>query len=358
MTVVLVIMIYVSSFLCIGFDFTKIKYKKYVFNLFCFLLVILASLKTADFSYDTKNYVMLYETAPQLSQFIPYANGYEPGWVLLGLACRCLGFSYHVFFFIVAAISIGIYRYIILKKCSNIFIALFTYVSCFYFLNEMIILRHGLATALVCLEIYFISENKRKYAFACLLIGITIHSAAIIGVFFFFIRPVKKPVYYFFIILLPILLNDTIFIAVLSWCADIYADKLPVLVFISKKIGNYLELEASAGGIRTFILYSLDLLLMFILATNLSRKNAIDVYLIENIIGFALAAAFILAFTKVASFARLNGLLLTNRITLSSAYLENFKRNKKEFVIMFVYLLVNTYIFLRQVFFNSGGKVF
>lgn len=120
--------------------------------------------------------------------------------------------NYHFYFLFLAAVTILIYRFVILKTCNNIFIALFTYVSCFYFLNEIIVLRHGLASSLIFLEIYFLSENKKKRALFCVFLAFSFHTIGIFGLIPYFIK--NKKISYKLFLLIPIafFINDKLFI--------------------------------------------------------------------------------------------------------------------------------------------------
>ena len=355
MPAIIPLLIFCTSFLLVSMDFTKIHriYKEYIFNIFCFVLIFIASSKTTSTSYDTNNYVLLYESVSSIKHFVPYVLGYEPGWELICILCNMLGLSYHIYFIILSVVVICIYRYVILKNCRNIFIALFTYVSCFYFLNEIIVLRHGLASALIFLESYFLAEHKNRKAFLCVILAFSVHTVAIFGLIPFAIKNEKISTKFFILIPFAFLLSDRIFLYLLPIIAQ--ATDSSLIRMVSAKMENYLKGELSAGGIKTVIVYSISLLLTFVILHNDKRKNT---FLRENSLFIILSAYFMIAFSTIASFGRINQIFLTGNIALSSFYLDEFKRKRTEIIIIPVFLAVNTYIFLRQNFFNSGGNIF
>lgn len=355
MSAKIVLLIFFTSLLLIGLDFTKVnrKYKEYIFNVFCLFLIAFASSKTPETCYDTNNYVTLYESVPNIKNFVPYVLGYEPGWELLCILFNALGFSYHIYFFFLAALAILIYRFVILKECKNIFIALFTYVSCFYFLNEIIVLRHGLASAFIFLEIYFLSINKRKRAFLCVVFAFFVHSVGIFGLIPLFIRNEKISARWFLIIPLALFINDRIFLGFISSWGNVSSNN--ALMMVLAKVTNYLKNEKSSGGLKTVIIYSVSFLLTFIVLHNNRKQNP---YLRESALYVVFSAYFMIAFSAVASFARINQLFLTGNISMSSFYLDEYKKRKSEFIIIPVFIAINFYIFFRQNFMNSGGNIF
>lgn len=355
MSAKIVLLIFFTSFLLVFLDFTKIQrnIKNYIFDLFCFVLILFAASKTADTCYDTKNYVTLYESVSTLDQFIPYISGYEPGWELLCIFFNMLGFDYHVYFFFLSAIVILIYRFVILRKCNNIFIALFTYVSCFYFLNEIIVLRHGLASSLIFLEIYFLSENKRKRAFLCVCFAFFFHSVGILGLILFLIKNKNISYKSFLLIPLALIFNDWIFVQFLKILNTILISNALSMVLI--KIETYLQNESPAGSIKTIVIYSVPFVMTFLMLLNQKNKNP---YLKECSLCMILSAFFMLAFSSAASFSRMHQLFLTGNIAMSSFYLDEYKKKKDEFLIIPIFMMINSYIFLRQNFMNSGGNIF
>lgn len=355
MSAKLVLLIFFCSFLSIGLDLTKIhrKYKEYIFNVFCLVLIVCSSMKNENTSYDTNQYILLYNSVPDIKNFIPYVRGYEPGWEFLCIIFNTLGLNYHFYFFFVSVVTVSIYRYVILNNCENIFIALFTYISCFYFLNEIVVLRHGLASSLILLEMYFLSRNKKKKALICVLLAFSIHTVGIFGLFPFFIKNEKISYKFFLLIPLAFFFSDRIFIKFLENLSGFSSGNVFSLVFA--KVSTYLKKEHSGGGIKTVIVYSFSFLLTFIVLFNHRKKSP---FLRESSLYLILSAYFMLAFSAVASFSRINQLFLIGSIPQSSFYLDEYKKKKAEFIAIPVFLAMNFYVFFRQNFMNSGGNIF
>lgn len=346
--------IYSVSFLFVLLDFSKvnIKCKEHLFNIFCVVLIFVAATKTEVTSYDTNNYINLFNSA-QLTTGYSFLNGYEPGYYFLNVIVRSFGFSYHVFFFITSSIVIIVYRFIILKTCKNIFTALFVYISCFYFLNEIIILRHGIATSFIMLEMYFLAKEKRKRAFICFIIAVSMHFASFVGIIPLFIKVSKRSLQIFFIFLpLAFLVNDVVLINIFNAIVSMFNND--TLNGILGKIQNHLKYEQGAG-IKRVVLYLPYLIFVYI--TNKRGYSYLkNRFHLTSSLFFVLAIYFMLIFNSFASFSRLNQILLASTIFLSSAVTEICKKKKYYFIVYLLFIALNLYFFARQNLFNSSGN--
>ena len=169
MPVIAVFAIYLISLFCIGLDYANekiigIKLKRQIFDLLCLILIIFSALKPSDFCFDIEWYCRLFkETAPIYSYRYIFGE-YEPAFCYLNSIIKTFTSNYHLLFFILSFISIYMYRAIIMEFAEKKFLALFVYISCFYFLNEMIVLRFGIASAIIFLNIKNLkSGNLKKY---------------------------------------------------------------------------------------------------------------------------------------------------------------------------------------------------
>lgn len=349
-----VFFIYSISFLLIFLDFSKVnlKYKEYLFNIFCVILIFISSAKTELTSYDTNNYINLFNSA-QLAAGYSFLNGYEPGYYFFNAIIRSLGFNYHVFFFVLSSIVIFIYRFLILKTCKNIFTALFVYISCFYFLNEIIILRHGIATAFIMLEMYFLATEKKKKAFVCFIIAISMHFASFVGIIPLFMKINKRSLQMFFIFIpLAFLVNDVILINIFRVIVSILNND--TLNGILIKIQNYLNSEDSAG-VKRVVLYIPYFIFVYI--TNKKGYSYLkNRFYLASSVFFVLALYFMLIFNSIASFARLNQILLASTIFLSSDVTEICKKKNYYSIVYLSFIALNFYFFVRQNLFNSSGN--
>ena len=181
----------------------------------------------------------------------------------------------------------------------------------------------------------------------------SVHTVAIFGLIPLFITNKKISPKFFMLIPFAFLLSDRIFLYLLPIIAQVIDSHL--IKMVSAKMVNYLKGESSAGGIKTIIVYSVPFLLTFITLYNNRLESA---FLRESSLFMILSAYFMIAFSTVASFGRINQIFLTGNIALSSFYLDEFKHKRNEIIIIAIFLVVNTYIFFRQNFFNNGGNIF
>ena len=188
MPVIAVFAIYLISLFCIGLDYANekiigIKLKRQIFDLLCLILIIFSALKPSDFCFDIEWYCRLFkETAPIYSYRYIFGE-YEPAFCYLNSIIKTFTSNYHLLFFILSFISIYMYRAIIMEFAEKKFLALFVYISCFYFLNEMIVLRFGIASAIIFLNIKNLkSGNLKKYLLLSIL-ATTFHYSAIFTLF-------------------------------------------------------------------------------------------------------------------------------------------------------------------------------
>ena len=168
MSAVAVFIIYFISFVCIGLDYSGnvvgAKLKRQIFDLICCILVLFAAFKPSDFCFDIEWYCRFFKEVTPIYSYKYTFGEYEPAYCYLNSIIKVFTSNYHILFFILASISICMYRTIILEYAEKKFLALFVYISCFYFLNEMVILRTGIASAIVFFNIKNLKDgNMRKY---------------------------------------------------------------------------------------------------------------------------------------------------------------------------------------------------
>lgn len=354
MSISIIILIYLLSLgsICLDYVDGYEKGKRYWFNTLCLLLIIVASSKNAQTSFDTNNYIRIFHEVPTLSNYTLFWHGYEPGYVFICMLVKSMHLPYFVVFLITSLISVLIYRHVILNTSKYIFISLFTYITCFFFLNEMIVVRHGVASAFILLELHNLSKGKKSLSIVCFIFAFLFHVSALWGIIPLIVDYKKShiKILCITILLLSFIVNDQLFINTLE--AIFQQSNNEALTTIRPRIFRHFGIENDAGKKR-IILYSLDLLLVFLLLAQKTLSQKAIVY------SFALCFAgyLMLSFTAVASFARFNALFLTCRIPLSSIIFSKYKNNKQEeFVIIFI-IFVNVYIFVRQIFLNSGGSL-
>lgn len=362
-----VFIIYGFSLLCIGFDFSgnrySIKLKRQIFDFFCFILILGATLKPSDFCFDVNNYYMFFNKINPIYSYHYKFGEFEPAYSYLNSIVKTFTSNYHVLFFVLSFIDVMLYRRIILKYTDKIFLALFVFISSFFFLNEMIVLRFAVASALIFLNIENVKENKIWRFILISMIATAFHYSAVAAFLLPLIYKKEKREQNikriaFFIIICAIvfsLLSPMKMIALLGKAIpDLYDAVLWHLL-------RYTASESSAGIKRVilYIPYFYLAICYFFNAThnNLSKNEQSVSY--AQILYIMMAILFMLVFNEVASMARINQLFLTSVILISANFTKVHRRYKWLSELYFLGIVVlQVYNFLRQNFFNSSGATY
>ncbi len=367
MSKIAVFLIYFAALFCICFDFSinsiSLKLKRQIFDLFCLILILVATLKPYDFCYDVNNYYHFFDKIKPIYDYRYEFGEFEPAYSYLNSLIKTFTSNYHILFFVLSFIDIMLYRTIILKYARKIFVALFVFISSFFFLNEMIVLRFAVASALVFLNIENVQKGKiKKYIFISLL-ATAFHYSAVASFILPFVYKKKNrrksiQIFFLFVTFCAVIFFNFSPMRII----ELIANAFPVLnSAILWHVLRYSSLEQSAG-IKRIILYIPYLYLAICYFYNSSRskysKNALSIAYTQ-ILYLMLAFLFMLVFSEVASMARINQLFLTSVILISA----NFERTHKKYKwLTELYLLgiivIQVYNFLRQNFFNSSGAVY
>lgn len=347
-----------TSFILLFLDFTSVNraYKYFLFDCFFVILMIISGLKDPSTCFDTNNYVKIFESASLFSKY-NYLTCHEPGYYYLNALVKFFGGNYHTFFIVQAVLILNIYRVLILRNTKYIFSALFVYVFCFYFLNEIIILRHGMASAFVFLMSYYIGSRKRKKAFVCFILACSFHFVAFFSAFLFLIPPTKRSLHFLFLLLpLALIVNDRSLIEIAAIISKV--GNFESLSGALSKIRVYLRIENSAG-IKRVVLYAPYLLFVWFVIRNraIPCKEMESTVFYESSIMLVLSIYMMLIFNSIASFGRINALFLTSCIFLYPN-ITKVCRKKVYLIPVFLFMvLLNFYICIRQQVFNSGGSI-
>ncbi len=364
MSIIAVFIIYIISIASIGLDYSRIvgeKLKRQIFDLICFILVLFAALKPSNFCFDIEWYCRFFKEVTPIYSYRYTFGEYEPLYCYLNSLIKTFTANYHILFFVLASISIILYRAIILKYAEKKFLALFVYVSCFYFLNEMVILRTGIASAIVLFNIQNLKNGNIKKYFLLSLLATAFHYSAIITfiipLFFKSKNKVKS---------IRLLLAAIIGCAFLFW----FISPMSIIASLGQRypelynavLWRILRYSIESGaGIKRIIMYIPFLWMALAYFLNECNKknepNEIDMAY-SQLLYIMVAMLCILVFSEISSMSRINQLFLTSIILIAG----NFEKiHKKQIAIKGVYLLcimvISVYAFLRQNFFNSSGLV-
>jgi len=124
---------------------------------------------------------------------------YEIGFSLISILFSFTWLDAKQFYMLLLVIIICIYCFVFYKDKKFTYLYLSYYLSSYYILYEQVLIRQGIATALLLLCVYLYSESSRRYYL--FFIPPLFHSASIIGfLFFIFDKVSNKKVYSFLVV--------------------------------------------------------------------------------------------------------------------------------------------------------------
>ena len=367
MSKIIILGLFASSCFLSLIEFSNIKFsrkfKEKIFDLFFFILILVSASKTNGTSFDTNNYVNYFINAAPINSFNFLWYGWEPGYVLLNSLIKTFSNNYHIFFFVLTTIVLLLYRSIIFRYSNHIFLSLFTYVSCFFFLNEIVIIRFGLASAIVFYNIKNIIEGNKKKALLTVLIAMMFHYTSIVTIIPIILYKKENQenllhIYTYIFLLMSVLFLLIPPLTIVAYLASFANDNLGNLLW---RLLRYQGME-SEGSLKRIIIYFPFLFLLILyfknsLFQNRFSENNQQIVFTEILYLFS-AIFFMITCRQVASLARLNAIFLPIIILSGENILQPcYKKDPFKYFYFLWIFLFNTYIFFRAIFFNSGGSI-
>ena len=161
------------------------------------LLSVAAGFRWLGVGKDYGEYIYFYS---QLGTFeTVFHSRFEPGFVLIAWVFKQLGAPYGLFSFFLVALSLAIKFSLIHKYTKWPLVAIFCYISLFYFLHEYTQIRAGVALAFGLLASFAYCENRFFRSAILLLIAATFQSSILaLGLGFAIYSSTKSPKYLVF----------------------------------------------------------------------------------------------------------------------------------------------------------------
>lgn len=321
------------------------KKNNYIFYISGFILILCATFRPVDINIDTTSYVNYFKTVPSIRYLFSYDNfQFEKGYVFLNMIIHSLGVNYNIFLFLIASFSISLIMITIYKNTKYIYVSLLVYFTNFYFLNELLIMRTGMATALVFFSFKYLKKNKIKYLFM-ILIAFLLHRISLVA-------------------LLPLLLDILKFmnrkffvyssIVLAYFIGQIDFSKILVLNFrflLPQKVLYYfINYIYTSSSYRQLIL----LLPIFLYFYKNKEKYKNEVLFDESLIFLYLSIITKLLFIKHEAFNRISSFYLMGLILLPSIYLQ--KINNKWLIIGYK-ILISFFFILLCIWYLRGENV-
>lgn len=169
--------------------FALLKNKKGYFLLTWLHLSCIMGFRSYSVGTDTQMYVQGYLSNSNLGQ--NSAILYE----LLARSVKSIfSDNYHVFLFILSAISIGAFLFVIFKWTNNFFasfLSIYIYITFYFYFNGFNMQRQMLAVTLSMMAIFFWVTGSKKESIIYFLISFGIHNTAILSMLNIFIEKLK-----------------------------------------------------------------------------------------------------------------------------------------------------------------------
>lgn len=345
-----ILTIYLLSFSFLVLDFVRGRYRKYVYVSFVILLIYSAGVKDENTSSDTFNYVTAYNSAPDLSGFGDIDTFfYEPGYTFIQAVFKTITDDYTLFFLFIASCSIIIYAVIIWKESPWPFFSLFIYVSFFYFTREIIVIRYGLASAIMLIAIQKAMENKYK-AFVCYsILAFMFHYTALSAILLWIVLKIpicKRMIYMEYIVCFSILCY-VVGISILNIVIYMSQYLPPFFAFAINKGLKYLETESSYG-----IKQIIPLLPYLYVAYLLKKKSILTSYYWFLLFIITL----MLQLNQAVTLARIGQMYLVVIIIYFPLLIKSLSLRNGH-IMYLVTIVYCIYSFVRITFFNTGGFI-
>ncbi|WP_427171849.1 EpsG family protein [Fusobacterium nucleatum] len=286
------------------------------------LLVLYAGLRSFNSTEDARAYYDYYNNIPSITSFFEYKNNiFEKGYMFLNMLLKTFNFDYRFLFLIVAFISVTINFITIKKYTKNIYLCIFIYITNIYVINELILIRTGIATSILFYSIGYMKKNPKKYLYFIFL-AYLFHRLALIALIPLFLLKFKmldsKKKIFFFLILSFILGEIDIFKRIF------FAMKY---IFPSKLTYYYEYYEYTEGSYRK-VIFLLPILFYFL---NNYKKYENIKFFQESFIYLNCSIFSLLLFIKNNTLLRVPFIYSIGLIILGDIFISQKTKNEKLF---------------------------
>ena len=333
--------IYLLNFISIPIYDLLIKNKKRLVFIIALQLFLILSLRADTLGVDLENYKQFYEFYQTLS-FGEIMRGFrliggsthdlgvESGYVLLNWVIGKLGFSFHSFLVIYAAIVVTSISVFIYRYCDNAALGFATFISLGAFVSFFGILRQSLALAIFLFAIPSLEKRKFWRYLAYVVLAGLFHQSLFIAIALYFLAKLKanKTLYtvflgmsMVFIVITPMLYNKVIF---------------PILV----KLGRYYYISDFEWNNMFAVMLVFAIFFMFFFKNREREDNSMQCAFLISIPLQALAF-YIPIFSRVANAVFFNFVcvLLPNTLSRLETKSQRLQANTVAYVGLFAFYL-------------------
>ncbi|MFA0468904.1 EpsG family protein [Vibrio breoganii] len=343
----------VAQVLSIFSLFFKKKTERVILFVPLILLWYLASSKSEFSSYDMENYFDFFKNAPTLSEYdVRFYYGFEPLFVLYNSVIKSLGLGFTAFNTIIATLVLGIYAYLFRIETPKPLIALIVYIGFTFYKTELITIRFGLALSILMFSFYLYRVKQVFWSFILFLCSTQIHYSALTGVFFYVASLISFT-------------NRRIILFIMVSCFFSIFNPFLIVVNIMETVGipgygrilKHLNSGEEAASMKRLLIY------LPVFLFSITHRRGLKQYFssFENIFKMLVVGICLsLTFTQSTTLSRVSEVYLFSLVWLVP-YMYVYSKKNKLFMWYYISLayviLYPLYMFLRYVFFNSGGSV-
>lgn len=155
----------------------------YVWLMFL-MLVFISGFRAFTVGTDTQSYVRLYNT---ISYIDLINNRFQIGFMIYLKLLSYISKAPEFLVFVSSCICIGSVCFFVYKKSKDPMISLFLYITLGFYFSQMNIMRQDLALAVTLIGFYFLVDEKYVKSVVWLVLGVTLHSVAIVEFLPFFL---------------------------------------------------------------------------------------------------------------------------------------------------------------------------
>ena len=333
--------IYLLNFISIPIYDLLIKNKKRLVFIIALQMFLILSLRADTLGVDLDNYKQFYEFYRTLS-FGEIMRGFrliggsahdfgvESGYVLFNWVIGKLGFSFHSFLVIYAAIVVTSVSVFIYRYCDNAALGFATFISLGAFVSFFGILRQSLALAIFLFAIPSLENRKFWRYLALVVVAGLFHQSLFLAIVIYFIAKLKanKTLYAVFI-------GASLLLAVVT---PLFYNKLvfPILV----KLGRYYYLNDFEWNNMFAVMLVIALLLMFFFKNRERVDNSLQCAFLISLPLQALAF-YIPIFSRVAGAVFFNFVcvLLPNALSALDSKRYRLQANMVAYIGLFAFYL-------------------
>ena len=340
--------IYLLIFIFIYFFLTSIifnKKPKVIFILSGVILILCATFRSSYINMDTDTYINYYNTVPSFKYLFQYNNYYfEKGYVFLNMLISSLGLNYRFFLLIIATISLSFVLVTIYRYATYPFLILFIYFTNFYFLNELLIMRTGIAFSIIFFALKYLKDNKKKYILFVIIASLfhRIALIALLPIIFMKLNIISKKKFILISIIAAFFLGR---IEIITFIINNFKSVLPL-----KILYYFINYEYTESSYRRLFLF-LPIFLYFLKNFNKYKNNNLFE---ESMIFFYISIVTKLLFIKHEALDRISHLFLMGILFLPDIYLKSLKNKENRF---FLKIGITVFFGLLLMWYLRGDNV-